>query len=245
MWDLVPWPGITPRAPPLTPHWEHGVLATGPPGKFPHRSFFKQKWPISVGLLFKKPVSWKGTSHSSNGFRERCFGACNNVRNRIPGQPLRLLPFSSTHRAPVRPQTHVGMSVSGGRAWSDLHVRRQPSPVRRGNRTELPAAGGQGLKGWGTMGRGGAGQGRREWRGCCGRGLRLGFLVYLLGRRYFLKMYFWLRWVFVAAHRLSLVVVSRNYSSLWCKGFSLWWLLLLRKMDSRWVSFRSCSAQAQ
>ena len=27
---------------------------------------------------------------------------------------------------------------------------------------------------------------------------------------------FWLRWVFVAAHGLSLVVVSRVYSSLWC-----------------------------
>ena len=31
MWNLVPWPGIEPR--PL--HWEHGVLATGPPGKSP------------------------------------------------------------------------------------------------------------------------------------------------------------------------------------------------------------------
>ena len=29
MWDLVPWPGIEPW--PL--HWEHGVLATRPPGK--------------------------------------------------------------------------------------------------------------------------------------------------------------------------------------------------------------------
>ena len=29
MWDRVPWPGIQPR--PL--HWEHRVLATGPPGK--------------------------------------------------------------------------------------------------------------------------------------------------------------------------------------------------------------------
>ena len=31
MWDLVPWPGINPG--PL--HWEHVVLATGPPGKSP------------------------------------------------------------------------------------------------------------------------------------------------------------------------------------------------------------------
>ena len=29
MWDVVPWPGIEPT--PL--HWEHGVLAPGPPGK--------------------------------------------------------------------------------------------------------------------------------------------------------------------------------------------------------------------
>ena len=29
MWDPAPWPGIEPR--PL--HWEHGVLAIGPPGK--------------------------------------------------------------------------------------------------------------------------------------------------------------------------------------------------------------------
>ena len=30
MWDLVPWPGINPGSPAL----EHGVLATGPPGRF-------------------------------------------------------------------------------------------------------------------------------------------------------------------------------------------------------------------
>ena len=39
-----------------------------------------------------------------------------------------------------------------------------------------------------------------------------------------LFIYFWLRWVFVAMHRLSLVVVSRGYSSLRCVGFSLRWL---------------------
>ena len=33
-------------------------------------------------------------------------------------------------------------------------------------------------------------------------------------------IYFWLRWVFVAARGLSLVVVSRGYSSLRCTGFS-------------------------
>ena len=46
-------------------------------------------------------------------------------------------------------------------------------------------------------------------------------------------IYFWLRWVFVAAHGLSLVVASRGYSSLRCAGFSLWWLLLLWSTDSR------------
>ena len=48
---------------------------------------------------------------------------------------------------------------------------------------------------------------------------------------------FWLRWVFVAAHGLSLFVASGNYSSLQCAGFSLRWLLLLRSMDSRHVGF--------
>ena len=42
-----------------------------------------------------------------------------------------------------------------------------------------------------------------------------------------LFIYFWLRWVFVAAHRLSLVAVNAGYSSLRCAGFSLLWLLLL------------------
>ena len=45
----------------------------------------------------------------------------------------------------------------------------------------------------------------------------LSFLIYII--------YFWLCWVFVAAHGLSLVVVSGGYSSLRCAGFSLRWLL--------------------
>ena len=57
--------------------------------------------------------------------------------------------------------------------------------------------------------------------------------------------YFWLGWVFVAAHGLSLVAVSVGCSSLWCAGFSLPWFLLLRSMGSRYVGFNSCSAQAQ
>ena len=40
-------------------------------------------------------------------------------------------------------------------------------------------------------------------------------------------------WIFVAACRLSPVAVSRSYSSLWCTGFSLRWLLLLQSTGSR------------
>ena len=52
-------------------------------------------------------------------------------------------------------------------------------------------------------------------------------------------------WVFVAAHRLSLVVVSRGHSWLQCVGLSLLWLLLLHSTDSRDVGFSSCSTRAQ
>ena len=58
-------------------------------------------------------------------------------------------------------------------------------------------------------------------------------------------MYFWLHWVFVAACGLSLVVESRGYSSLWCAGFSLGWLLLLQSMGSRCMGFSSCGTWAQ
>ena len=60
-----------------------------------------------------------------------------------------------------------------------------------------------------------------------------------------LFIYFWLCWVFVAAHGLSLVAVSRGYSLLRCASFSLQWLLLLRSMGSRRVSFSGCGAWAQ
>ena len=49
--------------------------------------------------------------------------------------------------------------------------------------------------------------------------------------------YFWLCWVFLAACGLSLVAASGGCSSLWCAGFSLRWLLLLRSMGSRCVGF--------
>ena len=57
--------------------------------------------------------------------------------------------------------------------------------------------------------------------------------------------FFWLCWVFIAAHGLSLVAASGGYSLLWCAGFSLWWLLLLWSTGSRHVGFSSCGTRAQ
>ena len=58
---------------------------------------------------------------------------------------------------------------------------------------------------------------------------------------------FCLHWVFVAACMgFSLVAMSRGYSTLWCMGFSLQWLLLLRIGGSRavWASVVvSCGLQ--
>ena len=68
------------------------------------------------------------------------------------------------------------------------------------------------------------------------------FLFKLL---FILSIYFWLHWVFVAAPRLSLVVASGGYSSLWCLGFSLRWLLLLWSTGSRRAGFSSCGMRAQ
>ena len=81
---------------------------------------------------------------------------------------------------------------------------------------------------------------------------------------YFNFFNFWLCWVFVAARGLSLVAASRGYSSLWCTGSSLQWLLLLLSKGSRRAGFNrvasglsscglralerrlsSCGAQAQ
>ena len=56
---------------------------------------------------------------------------------------------------------------------------------------------------------------------------------------------FWLHWVFIAACRSSLVAASGGYSSLWCTGFSLQWLLLLQSTGSRRVGFSSCGMLAQ
>ena len=45
-------------------------------------------------------------------------------------------------------------------------------------------------------------------------------------------------------HGLSLVLVSGGYSSLWCAGFSLRWLLLLQSTGSRRAGFSNCGSQA-
>ena len=59
----------------------------------------------------------------------------------------------------------------------------------------------------------------------------------------YLFIYFWLCWVFVAAHGLSLVAVSRGYSLMRCADFSLQWLLLLQSTGSRRTGFNSCGSQ--
>ena len=60
-----------------------------------------------------------------------------------------------------------------------------------------------------------------------------------------LLIYFWLHWVCVAAHWLSLVAVSGGYFSLQCPGFSLRWLLLLQSTGCRCTGFSSCGSWSQ
>ena len=69
------------------------------------------------------------------------------------------------------------------------------------------------------------------------------FLLFIYFRFNFI--YFWLCWVFVATCRLSLVAASRGYSSLWCMGFSLRWLLLFPSVGSRRMGCSSWGTRAQ
>ena len=62
---------------------------------------------------------------------------------------------------------------------------------------------------------------------------------------FILFIYFWLRWVFIAACGLSLVAASGGYSLLQHADFPLRWLLLLRSTGSRRTSFSSCGTWAQ
>ena len=58
---------------------------------------------------------------------------------------------------------------------------------------------------------------------------------FLINLFIYLFIYLWLRWVFIAAHGLSLVAASGDYSWLQCTGVSLWWLLLLQSTGCRCV----------
>ena len=69
--------------------------------------------------------------------------------------------------------------------------------------------------------------------------------IYLFIYNFYLLIYIWLRWVFVAVHGLSLVAASRGSSSLRCAGFSLQCLLLLQSTGCRHVDFSSCGMRAQ
>ena len=71
------------------------------------------------------------------------------------------------------------------------------------------------------------------------------FFFFLINLFIYLFIYFWLRWVFVAVHGLSLIAATKGYSSLWCAGFSLRWLFLLWSMGSRCMGFSSCGTRAQ
>ena len=61
----------------------------------------------------------------------------------------------------------------------------------------------------------------------------------------FIYYYFWLHWVFVATRGLPPAVASRGYSSLWCAGFSLRWLLLSQSTGSRYTGFSICGTRAR
>ena len=82
---------------------------------------------------------------------------------------------------------------------------------------------------------------------CMGRGTGgcLYSFFFFFINLFILFIYFWLHWVFVATHGLSLVAASGGYSSLRCAGFSLRWLLLLRSTGSRRTGFSSCGTWAQ
>ena len=72
------------------------------------------------------------------------------------------------------------------------------------------------------------------------------YLIFFLN----LFIYFYLFIVFgcigssLLCAAFSLVAASGGYSSLWCAGFSLQWLLLLQSTGSRRVGFSSCGAWA-
>ena len=69
--------------------------------------------------------------------------------------------------------------------------------------------------------------------------------IYIFKRYIICLFYFWLKRVFIAACRLSLVVAAGATSWLWCMGFSLRWHLVLWTTGCRCTRFASCSTWAQ
>ena len=61
IWDLAPWAEIEPG--PV--HWEHGVLAIGPPGKF---SFFLYVWKVYIWVTQSCPTLGDPMDHSMPGY---------------------------------------------------------------------------------------------------------------------------------------------------------------------------------
>ena len=77
-----------------------------------------------------------------------------------------------------------------------------------------------------------------------GGALQLEILFYFILFYFILFIYLFIYGCVGSLHRLSLVVVTGGYSSLWCVGFSLRWLLLLRSTGSRHQGFSSCGMRA-
>ena len=121
---------------------------------------------------------------------------------------------NATPHSPAGASTTSPSAAQLGRVWS--------GKVASGaNRRERAGIGGE--------------EEREKGRGCWNKGM----FSLCSGSPFFfiLFIYFWLPWVSVAVHRLSLVAVSNSW--LRCVGF------LLRSMRSGSTGFSSCSPRAQ
>ena len=129
---------------------------------------------------------------------------------------------NATPQSPAGASTTSPSAAQLGRVWSG----KVASGANRRERAEKG-------RGWGLRRRGG--------RGCWNKGM----FSLCSGPPFFfiLFIYFWLPWVSVAVHRLSLVAVSNS----WLRrvGFLLRRRLLVRSMRSRSTGFSSCSPRAQ
>ena len=74
---------------------------------------------------------------------------------------------------------------------------------------------------------------------------RLSQPLAFLKNLFILFIYFWLRWVFIAARGPPSVAVCGGYSLLRWVGFSSRWLLPLWSTGSRRMGFSSCGTRAQ